>query len=277
MERSADTITVMQNGVYTACEPCKAHPEWPPLWQVRAGEIVENQETHTIYFRNAYLDAFGIPVLYMPYFSTADPTVTRQSGFLSPSYVSESYLGLGVTIPYFFDLAPNYDLTVSPSFYTMQGPLMDVEWRHRLENGSYDIRLSGIDELQPGKFLPQPYGAGNQNFRGSAESAGKFYLNQNWTVGWDLDPAQRSLLSQRLSAAGAGSDAIFLPGRGQPDLSARSGRSELLRSLGLRVPADDRVPRSSPRADRGSDLRLSSHLRARRRPLGWSAAKSRSS
>jgi LPS-assembly protein len=192
MERSADSITVLRNSVYTACEPCKAHPEWPPLWQVRAGEIIENQETHTIYFRNAYLDAFGIPVLYMPYFSTADPTVTRQSGFLAPSYVSESYLGLGVTIPYFFDLAPNYDLTVSPSFYTMQGPLMDVEWRHRLENGMYDIRLSGIDQLEPGKFLPQPYGAGNQTFRGSAESAGKFYLNQNWSVGWDL-----TLLSDR--------------------------------------------------------------------------------
>ena len=192
IERSNDSVTVMQKGVYTACEPCKAHPEWPPLWQVRAGEIVENQETHTIYFRDAYFDAFGIPVAYIPYFSAADPTVTRQSGFLTPSFVSKSSLGLGVTTPYFLALAPNYDLTLSPSFYTLQGPFLDAEWRHRTENGVYSVRLTGIDQLQPAKFVAAPYGAGNLRFRGSAESQGVFALNENWTAGWDL-----TLLSDR--------------------------------------------------------------------------------
>jgi LPS-assembly protein len=192
VERSGGDVTVLRNGVYTACEPCKAHPEWPPLWQVRAGEIVENQTTHTIYFKDAFFDAFGVPVAYLPYFSAPDPTVTRASGFLAPSFVSKSELGIGITTPYFLALAPNYDLTFSPSFYTLQGPLLDVEWRHRTENGVYSVRLSGIDQLQPGKFYTAPYGAGNMRFRGSAESEGKFYLNQNWMVGWDL-----TLLSDR--------------------------------------------------------------------------------
>ena len=192
IERSGDSVTVLKNGVYTACEPCKTHPEWPPLWQVRAREITEDQTTHTIYFRDAYFDAFGIPVAYLPYFSTADPTVTRQSGFLTPSFISKSALGLGVTTPYFWALAPNYDLTLSPSFYTLQGPFLDVEWRQRTENGAYSIRLSGIDQLQPGKFLEPPYGAGDMTFRGAAESKGEFFLNKNWTAGWDL-----TLLSDR--------------------------------------------------------------------------------
>jgi LPS-assembly protein len=191
-ERSGGDVTVLTNGVYTACEPCKAHPEWPPLWQVRAGQIVENQTTHTIYFKDAYFDAFGVPVAYIPYFSAPDPTVQRQSGFLAPSFVSQSELGLGVTTPYFLALAPNYDLTISPSFFTLQGPLLDVEWRHRLENGSYSVRLSGIDQLQPRQFAGAPYGAGNLGLRGALESQGKFYLNTNWTVGWDL-----TLLSDR--------------------------------------------------------------------------------
>jgi len=191
-ERSGGDITVLHNGIYTACEPCKDHPEWPPLWQVRAGEIVENQTTHTIYFKDAYFDAFGVPVLYIPYFSAPDPTVTRQSGLLAPSFVTKSSLGLGVTTPYFFALAPNYDVTLSPSFYTLQGPLVDVEWRHRLDNGSYSVRLSGIDQLQPAKFYAAPYGAGNLRVRGALESEGKFYLNENWTAGWDL-----TLLSDR--------------------------------------------------------------------------------
>jgi LPS-assembly protein len=192
IERSNDAITVLQNGVYTACEPCKSHPESPPLWQIRAKQITENQDTHTIYFRDAYFDAFGVPVAYIPYFSAPDPTVTRQSGFLAPSFISKSYLGLGVTTPYFFALAPNYDLTLSPSFFTMQGPFLDAEWRHRTDNGVYNVRLTGIDQLQPGKFLAEPYGAGNLKVRGSLESQGKFYLNPNWTVGWDL-----TLLSDR--------------------------------------------------------------------------------
>ena len=191
-ERTGGDITVLKNGVYTACEPCKAHPEWPPLWQVRAGEILENQTTHTVYFKDAYFDAFGVPVAYIPYFSAPDPTVTRESGLLAPSFISKSQLGIGVTTPYFLALAPNYDLTISPSFYTLQGPLLDVEWRHRTENGIYSVRLSGLDQLQPRQFAGAPYGAGNLTFRGALESEGKFYLNPNWTVGWDL-----TLLSDR--------------------------------------------------------------------------------
>ena len=192
IERSNDSVTVLQNGVYTACEPCKTHPEWPPLWQLRARQITEDQNTHTIYFRDAYFDAFGVPIAYIPYFSAADPTVTRQSGLLAPTFVSKNSLGLGVTTPYFFALAPNYDLTLSPSVFSLQGPFLDAEWRQRTENGVYSVRLSGIDQLQPDKFLAPPYGASNLRFRGSAESEGKFYLNKNWAVGWDL-----TLLSDR--------------------------------------------------------------------------------
>ena len=76
---------MLNQGVYTACEPCKAHPERPPLWQVRAAKIIENQQTHTIYFENAWLDIYGVPVAYIPYFSAPDPTVTRQSGLLAPT------------------------------------------------------------------------------------------------------------------------------------------------------------------------------------------------
>ena len=88
IERSAGSITVLDQGIYTACEPCKAHPEWPPEWQVRAAKIIENQQTHTIYFENAWVDVYGVPIAYLPYFSAPDPTVTRKSGVLAPLYTS---------------------------------------------------------------------------------------------------------------------------------------------------------------------------------------------
>ena len=126
-----------------------------------------------------------MPVAYVPYMSVADPTVTRASGVLAPSYVSRTALGVGVSVPYFFNLAPNYDMTITPSEYSLQGPALDVEWRHRVETGEYSIRLTGIDQLKPSAFLAAPYGANNLSFRGSIESKGRFYINENWKFGWD--------------------------------------------------------------------------------------------
>ena len=152
VERSAGSVTVLQTGAYTACEPCKAHPDLPAEWQVRAAKIIENQETHTVYFESAWLDLFGVPVIYMPYLSAPDPTVTRQSGVLAPAYTSNTTLGTGVSIPYFFNLAPNYDLTLTPTYYSSQGPALDAVWRQRLENGEYSVTLSGVDQQQPNAF-----------------------------------------------------------------------------------------------------------------------------
>jgi LPS-assembly protein len=146
VERSNGDITVMQNGAYTACEPCKDHPERPPFWQVRATKIIENQETHTIYYENAQLLFWGFPVFWWPYFSSPDATVNKQTGILAPSIVSGSNLGTGFSMPYFINLAPNYDLTLIPTYLSRQGLLGEIDWRQRTENGIYNIRATGIDQ-----------------------------------------------------------------------------------------------------------------------------------
>jgi LPS-assembly protein len=185
-ERTNGDMTVFEKGTYTACEPCQDHPEKPPLWQVRAARIIHNQETHVIYYEDAWLEVAGVPLAYIPYVSAPDPTVNRLSGFLTPHYVNSTYLGSGFGVPYFFNLAPNYDITVDPSYLTKQGFFGDVEWRHRLDNGAYNIRLTGIDQQDPAAFIVSPYGAGNRQFRGSLESQGVFYINENWKYGWDI-------------------------------------------------------------------------------------------
>jgi LPS-assembly protein len=186
VERTDGLVTTFENGTYTACEPCKDHPEKPPLWQVRAAKIIENSQEHTVYYEDAWLELAGIPVAYIPYFSVPDPTVTRQSGFMMPRFIRDTALGYGVGVGYFWNLAPNYDITFDPTFLTRQGFLADVEWRHRLDNGSYNIRATGIYEQDPSAFLPAPYGAGTRRFRGSLESQGTFFINENWTYGWDV-------------------------------------------------------------------------------------------
>ncbi len=184
VERSNGDITVLEKAAYTACEPCKDHPERPPFWQVRATKIIENQETHTIYYEDAQILFWGFPVFWMPYFSSPDATVNKQTGLLAPQVVSGADLGYGLSMPYFINLAPNYDLTLIPTYLSKQGLLGEVDWRQRLSNGTYNIRATGIDQQQPGAFPVYPYGAGDQRLRGSIESSGNFLLNDMWQFGW---------------------------------------------------------------------------------------------
>ena len=185
IERSNGDVTVLDKGAYTACEPCKDHPERPPFWQVRATKIIENQTTHTVYYEDAQLQFWGFPVFYMPYFSSPDATVNKQTGLLAPALVSGGNLGYGMSLPYFINLAPNYDLTLTPTFLSKQGLLGEVDWRQRLSNGTYSIKATGIDQEQPGVFPAFPYGAGDTRLRGALESTGNFFLNDMWQLGWN--------------------------------------------------------------------------------------------
>jgi LPS-assembly protein len=185
-ERTEGDTTVFQRGTYTACEPCKDNPERPPLWQVKAARIIHNNSERTIYYENATLELLGMPIAYVPYFWTPDPTVTRKTGFLAPHYITSSTLGQGVSVPFFWNMAPNYDLTIQPTYFSEQGLLGQVEWRHRLLTGSYNIRAAGIFQQDPEAFLPAPLGPRDREERGSLETTGRFHINERWRWGWDV-------------------------------------------------------------------------------------------
>ncbi len=183
-ERGGD-VTTLDHGLYSACKPCARHPERAPLWQIKARRIIANGKSHEIYYEDAYLEFLGVPIAYVPYFSSPDSSVTRKSGFLAPQYFYKTALGVTVTTPYFWDLAPNYDLTFSPTFLTRQGFLGDIEWRHRLSNGAYSIRVAGIAQQDRQVFYDPPFGPGSKVLRGEIDSKGEFNINKNWKFGWN--------------------------------------------------------------------------------------------
>lgn len=181
-DRSSGNYTVFENGVYTACAPCKDDPKKPPLWQVKGARIIHDQTDKMLYFENAQLEFFGVPMAYLPYFSTPDPTVKRKTGFLMPGFTSATGYGYGVETPFYWAIAPDYDATFNPRFTTRQGVLFQGEFRQRLINGSYQIRAYGIDQLDRGAFAGQP---GDRQFRGGVDTKGQFALNDKWVWGWD--------------------------------------------------------------------------------------------
>jgi LPS-assembly protein len=187
-ERTGGESTVFEKGTYTACEACKKDPSRPPLWQVKAAKIIHNNSERMIYYEDATIEFYGIPLAYIPYFSAPDPTVKRKTGFLAPHYIYSSALGYGASTPFFWAIAPDYDLTLTPTYLTNQGFLGQAEWRQRFLTGSYNIRVAGIRQQHPydNAFLLPPYGPRGKDFRGSIESTGRFNINTQWAWGWDI-------------------------------------------------------------------------------------------
>jgi len=185
-DRSQGNYTVLQNGVYTACEPCKDNPQKPPEWQVKAARIIHSDSEKMIYFEDATVDLFGLPVAYFPFLSAPDTTVKRKSGFLYPTLASGNAYGFSLETPYYFNLAPDYDLTLYPRYMTQQGFMMGAEWSQRLINGAYSINAAGIFQQDPGYFASE-YGTdtpATKTFRGTVLTAGQFDITNQWVWGW---------------------------------------------------------------------------------------------
>ena len=174
--------TTFTDGSYTACEPCKDHPEKPPLWDVKAAKIVFDHKEHMVYFTNARFEFMGVPLAWAPYFSVPDPTVKRKSGFLAPNFGYAEKLGFYGSLPYYWVIAPNMDVTFTPTYLTRQGFLGQVEFRHRLSNGQYAVRVAGISQSDPDAFSGS---SGTTNLRGAISTTGQINLAQDWTLGWD--------------------------------------------------------------------------------------------
>lgn len=140
--RIGGNTTILSQGVYSPCVLCKENPEQPPIWQIKADKIIHDQEKKILIYHHAWMEVFGIPVIYTPYFYHPDPTVKRQSGFLAPRYGSSRGLGFFTTIPYFQTLGVDKDILFSPTFTTRAGVALTLNYRQRLVHGHYRVNTS---------------------------------------------------------------------------------------------------------------------------------------
>lgn len=142
----------LQKVVYSSCDVCFISPT--PLWQVRARRVVHDEQERMIHYEDAWFDVMGVPVAWLPYFSHPDPSVERKSGFLAPTIQQSSVYGLAAKIPYFIDLGPSRDLTLT-AFPTLgDGPLLEAEYRQRFDFGRLDLAGSvGLVDTGPDNSL----------------------------------------------------------------------------------------------------------------------------
>ena len=177
--RKEGNITIYTDTAYTACKKCKL-PSGTPVWEIRSTEAVHDQKKGRIYHRNMTFNVLGTPIFWTPWFSHPDPDHPRSSGFLSPQYSSNPDLGFGLTVPYFINLGPSYDITLMPTFYTQQGVLGRAVWRHNVGPGTYTIDAGGIYQLKPEVFSKPE----NRRWRWYVKGDGKFEINRRWQWGF---------------------------------------------------------------------------------------------
>src|SRR5689334_15332026 len=128
----------LARGVYSPCDLCKKDPTKPPAWQLKAREISDDKESKLIEFRDAVMEVDGVPVFYTPYLSEPEPSVKRASGFLTPSLGNSSSIGFHFSVPYYWAIDQDKDLTLTPRFTSRAGPLLASEYRQRFGNGVLD-------------------------------------------------------------------------------------------------------------------------------------------
>jgi len=177
--RKEGNITIYTDNAYTACKKCKL-PSGVPFWELRSTRAVHDQAKGRIYHRNMTFNLMGTPIFWLPWFSHPDPDHPRSSGFLSPEYGTNPELGFGITVPYFINLDPSYDITLKPTFYTRQGVLGRALWRHNVGPGTYTIDAGGIYQLEPDMFS----GVEKRRLRWHVKGKGEFRINRRWKWGF---------------------------------------------------------------------------------------------
>ena len=178
MHRQENGISIFEHASYTACYDCRTK-SGAPLWELTSDQTIHDANEKMLHHTHPRLKIAGHTVLAAPSWSQPDPSVKRKTGFLAPSFVRGKAYGVGVDVPYFIVTAPNSDLTITPRATSKQGPAGEVEWRHRLASGQYDVTGYGAYQLKPDEASDP------SKLRGAARTRGEFQINDRWSWGWD--------------------------------------------------------------------------------------------
>ncbi|GAB3477328.1 LPS-assembly protein LptD [Marinomonas epiphytica] len=146
--RDLNGVVFIEEGFYTSCEPNDES------WKLYGSSIELNPTTGFGTAKHVRIHVLNVPVFYFPWirFPIDD---RRQSGFLFPSFGYSSNNGLSFSAPFYWNIAPNYDATITPNYIQHKGEGLDLEVRHlgkydetTFEQSTFDDNDEGEQTLQ---------------------------------------------------------------------------------------------------------------------------------
>ena len=188
-------LVVINNADYTTCNPGSS------AWVISAKKLELDFDEDVGTARNAWLEVGGVPIFYTPY-ASFPLSNKRKSGLLVPSVRVSNSTGFDLTVPYYFNIAPNHDATLAGRLMTKRGLQLQGEYRYLTNIGG---------GLVAAEYLPddREFGAYRGAFRykhdGMFAPRWRSDINYNWVsdsdyftdLGTNLSIASRSFLEQR--------------------------------------------------------------------------------
>ncbi len=135
----AEQQVLLEGSTFTTC------PTDDPAWQLSADEISISEDEAWGEAWHAKFELFGVPVLYVPYlnFPINDQ---RKTGFLFPTIRSSQKNGFEFELPYYVNIAPNQDATITPRYMAERGLQMQAEYRVLTEGGFGQLNLAYLND-----------------------------------------------------------------------------------------------------------------------------------
>lgn len=135
--QSETNIFHFQDVSFTTCPPLSR------VWEVQASDIELNRNTGRGTAKNAKILVKNIPIFYTPILNFPIDH-RRQTGFLAPTFGISSKLGPYFTAPFYWNLAPNYDTTITPAYSEKRGAAFTDLFRYLTPYSHGQFRLSVV-------------------------------------------------------------------------------------------------------------------------------------
>ncbi len=153
---------------YSTCDPGDRK------WEIQGQRIDMDRKTGVGVAHGATMRIGGVPVFYLPYLSFPLDNA-RKSGFLTPSFGTSGNGGFMFALPYYLNLAPNYDATLTPRLYGKRGLMFDGQFRYLTANSHGSLAATWL----PNDSL-RGYDRGSVFFKDTTA------LSPNWYINADL-------------------------------------------------------------------------------------------
>jgi len=192
---TGEDLVVINNADYTTCNPGSN------AWVINAETLKLDFAEDVGTAHNAWLEVGGVPVFYTPY-ATFPLSDKRKSGLLVPSVRVSNSTGFDLTVPYYFNIAPNHDATVAGRLMTERGMQLQGEYRYLTNIGG---GLVAAEYLPDDRKFDSYRGAFRYKHDGNFSRRWRSDINYNWVsdsdyftdLGTNLAIASRSFLEQR--------------------------------------------------------------------------------
>ena len=136
--KKSKNINNLDKAVFTNC---KKRDGCSP-WEISAKNIKHDEIKKTIYYDEATLKIYDLPVMYFPKFFHPAPDVERRSGFLIPTIKNSKNSSNFLNLPYFYAISDSKDTTIKPRFYDGEKILIQNEYRQAKKDSFHFVDFS---------------------------------------------------------------------------------------------------------------------------------------